>query len=445
MVEIGAQRLLANGWTTYSLGNCESVRNLLQQAKEKHNLTSDEQNEIIQHTPDGQKGVTQITSIGQKETTQLTTDGQLSNDGNNRSSSSTTTTCGSLLATGTPDNSDTSGAPISTTNGALYSHCGISDQYVDNMLKYDGFVPRVLQRYFELTAGTSRDSVVNRSSAICSHAAGHNTCQVDNLYPLYCVVLIHLLPGAGPLVYPRHRLGRSLSVSRESMLATNWQSADLPASALQELRERFGFIPQKAPSELLAEMDGPGWRGIGDVTIIASDMLYSLPSGANLAQSVPKRHIERAMNTSILPHTKKRKSHTHDAGDHNENEGQTPAHSKASTEKVNGASSVDSLISESTYSDSSPAVSSSSAPVSSAPTLYVYSIYQPKAEASLPPTYILNSESTNKIRFDPPVLHKILSGETNSGNSQAPLHPGWNAFNLPDDSETNNENVQPLT
>jgi hypothetical protein len=174
-------------------------------------------------------------------------------------------------------------------------------------------------------------------------------------------------------------------------------------------------------------------------------MLYSLPSGANLAQSVPKRHIERPMNTSILPHTKKRKSHTHDAGDHNENEGQTPGNSKVSTEKVNGASSVDSLISESTYSDSSPAVSSSSASVSSAPTLYVYSIYQPKAEASLPPTYILNSESTDKIRFDPPVLHKILSGETNSGNSQAPLHPGWNAFNLPDDSETNNVNVQPLT
>mmetsp|Transcript_21858 Transcript_21858/g.40762 ORF Transcript_21858/g.40762 Transcript_21858/m.40762 type:complete len:449 (+) Transcript_21858:29-1375(+) len=403
MVEIGAQRLLANGWTTYSLGKNDLIDALQNEAKKQHDM----------HLNTLQEGSSQ------------------QRNGNVSNISNATTV-------------NSSSRPATSTNSLVkdYRHCDANDQSIDLILKTDGFVPRLLQRYFELTAGPIKDNVVNRSSATCSHAADHATCLLDNVFPLYCVVLVHLLPGAGPLIYPVQRLGRSLSMDRADMLATSLAPGanELSPAVLQELQERFGFILQKSPAELLAEMDGPGRRETGDVTIIASDMLYSMPSGANFAYSVPKRqHFERPFTDSTLPSGKKLRTNENESSSHGReaqmaitSECATPVVSSNSSGGVTTSKATSSSHPDVTPSLSTPPSSTVIAAPSTARTLYAYTIYQPKADAALPPCYIPHNESSNKIRVDPAALHKLLvqGSGTSGGRRRSALSTEWKAYNL---------------
>ena len=352
MVEIGSQRLLANGWTTYSLGDTDTVRALQYEAWNGH------QSLRISECPHD------ITRNGV--------------------------------------NSNHSSSSKSSPN--QYTHLPQSDQKIDDILKADGFVPRLLQRYFELTApGLGKESVKNRCSATCLHSRDHLTCSLENVYPLYCIVLVHLSPGAGPLLYPRQRLGRGLSLSRSDMLATNWQSgaSALSNEIVDELNDRFNFILQSTPEGLMAEMDGPGAREVGDVTIIASDMLYSMPACANVTSCVPKRQLDQSLVSSILPNGKKQK--TVDSGDTSSTESVVAVVADTMADKMN------------TCFQSS--------------TLYTYTIYQPKSEALLPPTYILNSDSTNKIRFDPMALYEVLAAKSPTLREKLSPSDEWLDYN----------------
>lgn len=452
MVEIGCQRLVANGWTTYSLGSTPSVQALQLHAKDAHCNESRTMNSNTSNSNDN--------DASWKDTESVDDD---------------------------------------------YSHESYSDQGIDNILRADGFVPRLLQRYFEVAtaaAGLDKEGVQNRSSATCRHGPRHPaTCLLDNVFPLYCIVLIHLAPGEGPLVYPRQRLGRCLSgdISRAAMLATSW-AADTPpppAEIIRELQERFGFLLHTSPEALLAEMEGPGRREVGDVTIIASDMLYCMPSPA-CAVSGTKRRFDQHQHHHQHHHQHDQAAPiSTDPGDSNKRQrtaavavgsltgggadlgalrlavssappsavppaapaggreydspGSSGSSGPTSTSTCPGSSSSqhshfnsnigiitlpttttaaaatgsDLLNSSngSTNSSSSGASSSSSsvspdhslsAPPSS--TLYAYTLYQPTIEASLPPTYIMNSESSNKIRFDPSALHALLANAAASAH-----------------------------
>lgn len=341
LIEIRSQRLLANGWTTYSLGETNSLLDIREETCYGYHELSEDQT---------------FSSQVEKEKLSFIT-----------------------------------------------NHRPCSDKKIDDLFRSDGFVPCLLKRYFELTtAGHVKEDVRNRSSAICQHGSDQITCHLDNIFPLYCIVLIHLTAGAGPLIYPRKRLGRSLSTSREEMLATSWGpdgAAPLPSTVTRELRERFGFIFQHSPGELMAEMEGPGCREVGDVTIISSDMLHCLPSRANLA-------LEGGGADSCDLSTAPRKRSRDDWCD------------TSKTDQFCGASSKRAV--EPPYSlPTSDFHESGSGSLATPPpaTQYAYTIYQPESEASLPPTYILNSGSSSLIRFDPPTLHKVLAAD-----SRQPFH-----------------------
>jgi hypothetical protein len=452
MVEIGSQRLLANGWTTYSLGDTNSVRALQADANNAH-----------------QNHLGKTATVG-KTTTQP---GSSSSSSSTLSSTSSSTSSSDTSSIDTSSSSASSSTSSSDLSSVQYSHLAYSDQNIDSILTNDGFVPRLLKRYFELTARgcMGKEGVQNRSSATCHHGETHTTCLLENLFPLYCIVLIHLAPGAGPLIYPRQRLGRSLSISRADMLAASWapDSPALSAEVVEELKERFGFILQTAPSELRAEMDGPGMREVGDVTIISSDMLYSMPTCSNLAFSVPKRQFDHASAEAIsLPHSKRKRLSGSEAAEPvtsstiTSNTVTAATVTTATTTTATSTAKTDSgttsyiahatappTHSTATTSSSSSSSSDNDAPatacsvnsetsvpadlVTSSSTLYAYSIYQPKAEASLPPTYILNCDSTNKIRFGPTELRKALAVNSTSSTSSKQqgqrLSDEWKYFN----------------
>lgn len=339
MVEIGSQRLLANGWTSYSLGD-DVVDSLRREAEDVHAVA---------------------------------------------------------LRENCTDES---------TSSIGYDYKLVDNDKVDAVIRSDGFIPRLLQRYFELSGGPRRDDVKNKCSSTCCHSKYHRSCHMENLYPLYCIVLVHLASGAGPLVYPKSRLGRSLSTPRSTMLSTSFASShcELPPTILSELQERFGFITRSTPEALLCEMGGPGWREVGDVTIIASDMLYAM--SPSLSQS-----INSCSNNSL---------------------NSSPSTSSKRAKTCSGQSSIGEFgerfkLVESVKPSCFQASDSSCYPHS---TLYAYSIYQPKSEYNLSESYIPCVQESHNFRVDPVSLGKILSSSQESTDRNGSLLSDWSGFNM---------------